>query len=380
MKTTNGNNPTHKFTYQHDYQASAVQSLSCLERVKFPKALKILTWFLIVSFVLIILALAFIPWIQTSSGSGKITTLDPRDRVQNISALISGRVAQWYVRDGESVKEGDPLVRIQDIDENYVARLQIQLDAANARLAATRNAAETAEIDLLRREQLFNQGLTSRLEYEQARIKVQQLKADEQEVLGDMNQAEMNLSRQGSQLVVAPRDGTVLHVEASDQGTIVSAGDALITFMPANTERVVELYIDGRDIGLVKPGRDVRIEFEGWPAFQFSGMPDFAVGTFAGEVIFVEPSARLDGRFRVLVTEKISSENCMAPQGLPGLHVAGNCGWPPETFIRLGAGTRGWILLEKVPLGYELWRLMNHFPPLNVNALNNEAGTTGEKK
>lgn len=139
----------------------------------------------------------------------------------------------------------------------------------------------------------------------------------------------------------------------------------------------MELYLEGRDIGLVEPGRQVRLEFEGWPAFQFSGMPQFAVGTFAGEVVFVEPSARLDGRFRVVVAEVVQTEGCDAPRSRPGLNVAGNCGWPPESFVRLGAVVRGWVLLETVPLGYELWRLMNNFPPINAELARAAAGGSG---
>ena len=128
----------------------------------------------------------------------------------------------------------------------------------------------------------------------------------------------------------------------------------------------MELFIEGRDIGLVWPGRKVRLEFETWPAFQFSGIPEFAVGTFAGEVSFVEPGAGADGKFRVLVRETEPEAQCSIPGDLrPGLNIAGNCGWPPQNFVPLGASSRGWILLDKVPLGYELWRLMNNFPPGN---------------
>ena len=54
-----------------------------------------------------------------------------------------------------------------------------------------------------------------------------------------------------------------MHVEAGDVATMVSAGQALATFMPAGTERVVEIYLEGRDIGLVHPGRKARLQFDG---------------------------------------------------------------------------------------------------------------------
>jgi len=46
-----------------------------------------------------------------------------------------------------------------------------------------------------------------------------------------------------------------------------------------------------------------------------------------------------------------------------------DCGWPPESYIRLGANARGRILLDTVSLGFELWRLLNNFPPVNSNTV-----------
>ena len=363
------------FTYHHDYLKQQVDALTNLERVKIPRSLWVLAWILASGFVLTLAAFIYIPWVQTTSGMGGVTTLDPRDRVQNISALVSGRVAEWYVHDGDTVKLGDPLVRIQDVDDEYVRRLEQQLDAARRKYIAAKSAADTTVLDATRREELFAQGLTSRLEVEQAKVKVQQMRVSEEEALSEVNQAEVNLSRQGSQMVYAPRDGVILHVEAGDFATIVGAGQTLASFMPVNTKRAVELYIDGRDIGLVYPGRQVRLEFETWPAFQFSGMPEFAVGTFAGEVVFVEPGSSVSGKFRVLVAEPEPDADCRdVTTRRPGLNVAGNCGWPPENYVRLGANTRGWILLDKVPLGYELWRLLNNFPPGNRMAVSDGGG------
>jgi multidrug efflux pump subunit AcrA (membrane-fusion protein) len=358
--------PLH-FSFDHPYQPELQAGLSCLGRIRLPVTLKILTWLLLCGLLLSVTALITVPWVQSTSGMGRVTTLDPRDRVQNISALVSGRVAEWYVRDGAEVAAGDPIVRIEDIDNSLLERLQAQLDAARRKHAAASDTVRTAAIDLSRRQQLFAQGLTSRLEYEQADIRMQQLRIAEEQALADLNQAEVNLSRQGSQLVVAPRAGTIVHVEAGDVATVVSAGQALASFLPANSERAIEIFVDGRDIGLVRPGRPARIEFEGWPAFQFSGMPDYAVGTFPGEVFFVEPSARPDGRFRVLIRE-LREEPCVTTDLRPGMNPANVCGWPPESFVRLGASARAWIQLETVPLGYELWRLLNSFPPLSVTA------------
>jgi hypothetical protein len=62
-------------------------------------------------------------------------------------------------------------------------------------------------------------------------------------------------------------------------------------------------------------------------------------------VTFVDQTATSEGLFRVIV--------------LPGKGEK----WPESRFIRQGTRVNGWILLNNVALGYELWRQFNGFPP-----------------
>ena len=197
-----------------------------------------------------------------------------------------------------------------------------------------------------RTKDLFEEGLASRREYEQARIKVEQLRSDVADAAAQLARVEINLSRQSLQVVRAPRDGMILTVNAGDTATFVNTGDVLATFVPDNVERAVELYIDGRDVALVQPGAKVRLQFDGWPIVQFSGWPSVAIGTFGGEVLVVDRSAQSNGRFRILISDDPDS-------AVP---------WPEERFVRFGSSARGWVLLNTVPVGFELWRRLNDFP------------------
>jgi hypothetical protein len=93
----------------------------------------------------------------------------------------------------------------------------------------------------------------------------------------------------------------------------------------------------------------VRLQFEGWPAVQFVGWPSVAVGTFGGKVNRVYPTDDGRGNFRVVVT--------------PNDHLPREDGWPDDQYLRQGVRANGWVLLRQVPLGYEIWRLLNGFPP-----------------
>ena len=145
----------------------------------------------------------------------------------------------------------------------------------------------------------------------------------------------------------APRDGFIQSLNAGDAATYINAGDVLATFVPKSAERVVEIFIDGRDVALVQRGDKARIQFEGWPAVQFSGWPSVAVGTFGGVVVAIDQSAQINGRFRVLIAEDKSDPNP----------------WPEERFVRFGAKAQAWVQLDTVPVGYEIWRQLNNFPP-----------------
>ncbi|MEO1047375.1 MAG: HlyD family efflux transporter periplasmic adaptor subunit [Pseudomonadota bacterium] len=321
---------------------------TALQDVKLPRIFRTTFVLLLITFLATVAFLIYVPWVQNVGGRGVITTLNPNERQQDINALVSGRIEEWFVRDGSPVKKGDPIARIADIDPQLIQRLEAERAQVEVQLQAAKSAQATAEIDLRRMQELFQSGLVARRDYEQALIRVDQMRGSVAEAEASLARANVNLSRQSNQLVTAPRDGFIQSINGGDAATFINAGDILATFVPENSERVIEVFLDGRDVGLVQLGAPARIQFEGWPAVQFSGWPSVAVGTFIGEVIAVDQSAQADGRFRVLLREKI---------------VEGEEPWPSERYVRFGAVAQAWVLLETVPVGYEIWRQLNNFPP-----------------
>ncbi len=321
---------------------------TALQDVKLPRIFRTTFLLLLVSLVATAAFLIYVPWVQNVGGRGVITTLNPNERQQDINALVSGRIEEWYVRDGSQVSKGDPIARIADIDPQLIERLEAERAQVEVQLQAAKSAQATAEIDLRRMQELFQSGLVARRDYEQAMIRVDQMRGSVAEAEANLARTNTNLSRQSNQLVTAPRDGFIQSINGGDAATFINAGDVLATFVPQNSERVLEVFLDGRDVGLVYTGAPARIQFEGWPAVQFSGWPSVAVGTFPGEVIAVDQSAQINGQFRVLIKERI---------------VEGDERWPEERFVRFGAAGQAFVLLETVPVGYEIWRQLNNFPP-----------------
>lgn len=322
---------------------------TALAAQRLPQALKTLRLLILLGLLLLVSFLAYTPWVQNAAGDGRVTTLNPAERSQTLTSLASGRLARWHVRDGSYVEKGQPIVDIVDIDPQLVERLTAEQRAVQAAFQAAQEATGTARLNLERQRRLLEQGLTSQVAFERAQIRVNELSAKESEAEAALNQARIAVTRQTTQQVVAPRDGTILGIRAGDMGTLVRAGDVIAEFVPKVANPAVELYISGLDASLVTPGRKARVMFEGWPAVQFGGWPEVAVGTFGAVVSTVDPVVSPNGRFRVLLVPD--------PDDAP---------WPSNAYLRFGAQARGWILLDTVSVGYELWRRLNGFPPENT--------------
>lgn len=92
---------------------------------------------------------AFLPWRQNVQGYGEVTALRPEDRPQQAVATVGGRLAEWYVQEGEQVRAGDPLVALTEVKEAYLdpaalERLSTQLRAK--RQAITEKRAKAAAL------------------------------------------------------------------------------------------------------------------------------------------------------------------------------------------------------------------------------------------
>ncbi len=182
---------------------------------------------------------------------------------------------------------------------------------------------------------------------QEARAKVNSGQYDLSDVQASLARLDVTISRQRSQLVRAPRAGTVLQILAVEGGEQVKQGEGLAVLVPDAKDRAVEIWIDGNDASLVSENRKVRLQFEGWPAVQFAGWPSVAVGTFGGVISFVDSHDDGAGNFRAVVTPDPSDD-----------------AWPAPRYLRQGVRTKGWVLLNQVRIGFELWRRFNGFPPM----------------
>lgn len=410
-----------------------------LHGVQAPRAARVLSRMLVVLLVVTALLLVVTPWQQNIPGSGRVIALTPEDRPQDIEAPLDGRIVQWHVAEGQTVRRGDPIVDLADNDPSILLRLGQERDqtaltiaqgearvrslgdrlraladaqetgvtaaalrvrmaedrvaAADQALAAARAAQTTARLNLDRQQALAARGLAStravelavleaaqrdadvdrsvatlsaarreqasldadlrrtdadaRTRIEEARAAFASAESDVAKARAELTKVDVRVARQQTQRVTAPVDGTIFRVVGRQSGELLKAGAPLAVLVPTSRRNVVELWVDGNDMPMIQAGRTVRLQFEGWPALQFAGWPSIAVGTFGGRVLLVDATDNGRGRFRVLVEPD--------PADAP---------WPSAHYLRQGVRANGWVLLNIVPIGWEIWRTFNGFPPV----------------
>jgi len=187
------------------------------------------------------------------------------------------------------------------------------------------------------------------------------LRRAEQNMFGierELQEIDIRIERFKARFVKSPSDGIVFRISANvgEGGLYVKQGDELAVIVPDTNDRVVELLIDGMDAPLIAAhmeemgrGPHVRLQFEGWPAVQFAGWPSVAIGTFGGKVRQIDASDDGNGKFRILVEPEEAFDGDR---------------WPEDAYIRQGNQAVGWVFLNRVTLGFELWRQFNGFPPV----------------
>lgn len=233
-----------------------------------------------------------------------------------------------YDRNKKLFEAGNiPLTKYQDIEYKYQGS---QADFTNAKI----------EIERVRAEYLD---------------KINKAESDWNNTLADIADTQADLFKLRNELsnmeirsqqyhILAPQAGFVVKATQAGIGETIKEGDPVCTIMPQSTDIAVEMHVKAMDVPLISKGRRVRIEFDGFPALQFSGWPSISVGTFGGTVEVIDYVNTKPGEFRILVVP----DKTDTP-------------WPKQ--LRMGSGIKGWVMLDDVRVWFELWRQLNGFPP-----------------
>jgi len=229
--------------------------------------------------------------IQTVSSNGKI---QPEKDIK-ISPYISGEVVELMVKEGDQVKKGDLLAKIDpeiyisasDQAEASLNTQKANLANAKARLAQSKATFENARLTFERQEKLFQQNVISKAEYDQSKASFQvaqaQVTAGEQDIHASefmVKNSEAALKRSNQDLnrtaIYAPNDGTVsklsvLKGERVTGASQFSSGTEIMRIANLNEMQAL-VEVNENDIVRVKMGDTALIEVDAYLNRKFKGL------------------------------------------------------------------------------------------------------------
>jgi HlyD family secretion protein len=181
-------------------------------------------------------------------------------RSVNLSFREPGRIAAVLKDEGDRVKEGDLLARLDP------ATYQDALAERNADVEVKQAALKNAELGYQRNNNLIAYGGTSKEEYDNATSTRDQAQANLDLSKAQMASAQTDLD---DTCILAPSDGVVI-TRAQEPGAVVQAGSVVLT-ISLDRPIWVRAYISESDLGRVHPGKEVEVFTDTQPNHPYHG-------------------------------------------------------------------------------------------------------------
>ncbi len=213
---------------------------------------------------------------ETITANGKI---QPEKEVK-ISADVSGEVIELLVKEGQVVKKGQMLLKINPkIYLSQIERMKASLNASKSRLSQAEAQFLDKENQLKRQKKLWQENAISDYEYEQIETASKVAKAGFESAKFSVLSSEASLKEAQENLskttIYSPIEGTIskLNVEQGERvvGTIQMAGTEILRI--ANLNRMeVKVNVSENDIVRVKPNDTAYIEVDAYLDRKFKGI------------------------------------------------------------------------------------------------------------
>lgn len=228
--------------------------------------------------------------IETVAANGKV---QPEVEVK-ISPDVSGEVVELKVKEGDQVKKGQLLAKINPIIyastvEQMLASLnsaKANLSNSKARLVQSQSQQERAEATYKRNKKLFDEGTISPSDWETAKSAYEVAKAEVDAAKESVSSADYNVRNSQASLkaatdnlaktnILAPVDGTIskLSIEKGERvvGTSQMAGTEMMRIADLN-EMQVMVDVNENDIVRVHLNDTASIEVDSYMEHKFKGI------------------------------------------------------------------------------------------------------------
>ncbi|WP_422106085.1 efflux RND transporter periplasmic adaptor subunit [Winogradskyella sp.] len=226
--------------------------------------------------------------VETVSATGKI---QPEVEVK-ISSEVSGEILDLPFKEGQEVKKGDLLVRVNpDLIQSALNRSQASYQNVKAGLEQAEASLKQAKADYDRNKSLFEKGVISKADWDRALAAYETAEASKssayynvQSAAATVNEARDNLMRT---TIYAPMSGTIsmLNVELGERvvGTQQMAGTEILRVANLNNMEV-EVDVNENDIVKVNIGDSTIVEVDAYLKKEFKGIVTEIANSAAGDL------------------------------------------------------------------------------------------------
>ncbi len=234
-------------------------------------------------------------------------TKPSRDAIMGFS--LPTQITEVFVKGGQEVKKGDPLVKGDDSEDQALLRLQklrAETDLAVQRAKITRDLAET---EFKRVQEMQSKGGSSPQEFDRSRLSLQGAEVDYQTARLNQTQEQIQVDRLEARIarfrLAAPFDGEVdlVHVDA---GQAVSENEKVVRVVNVDL-----LWVDVPASMKELQTLQVKVNDPAWALLETAGKYRVA----KGKVIEVSPVADAASRTRRV---RVEIQNPKGPERVVG--------------------------------------------------------------
>lgn len=241
--------------------------------------------------------------LETVSGTGKI---NPEIEIK-ISSEVSGEIIELPVKEGQVVKKGDLLVRINpDLITSMLNRAVAAQSNAKATLMQAEAQLKEAKAQFDRHQTLFEKGVISKAEWDRIVATYESAKATREATFYNVQSANASVVEARDNLtrttIYAPTDGTIslLQAELGERvvGTQQMTGTEIMRI--ANLDAMeVEVDVNENDIVKVNIGDEADIEVDAYLKKKFKGVVT-SISNSASNTVSADQVTNFKVKIRIL--------------------------------------------------------------------------------
>jgi membrane fusion protein, multidrug efflux system len=270
---------------------------------------------IVVPMLLVMIAVAAFAWFYFMNKRDYITTDDAviDGNRSSISSKILGRIDQLTVDEGDTVKQGQLLVRL---DESDLRAQETQADAslalARENIVLAKVSLARAQMDFERASAQFRDNVIPREQFDHAQSEVESAKARHGIAVAQSRSAEAQLGIVRTQLrnvsILSPMDGVIAKRWAL-AGDVVQPGQAILSVSDLSALWVTA-NLEASRLGSIHINDRVSIHVDAYPRYEFSGTVTQIGSNTASQFSLIPPN-NASGNFTKItqrVPVKISIE------------------------------------------------------------------------